>query len=69
MKVKHVTFLVTVADTKTLLQTLNETLICGYCFVIGHVSAAPKKNEVAWLCGTGCVSSTWCMWEFEVDRL
>ena len=54
MKVKHVTFLVTVADMKTLLQTLNETLICGYCLVIGLDSAVPKKTEVAWLCGTGC---------------
>ena len=64
MKVKHVTFLVTVADMKTLLQTLNKTLICGYCFVIGPVSTVLKKTEVAWLCGTGCVSSNWCMWEF-----
>ena len=61
MGVKQVTFLVTVADMKTLLPTWNETLICGYCFVIGPVSEVPKKTEVIWLCGTGCVSGTWCM--------
>ena len=50
MKVKHVTFLVTVADMKTLLQTLNKTLICGYCFVIGPVSTVLKKTKLL-----GCV--------------
>ena len=33
-QVKHFTFLVAVTDMKTLLQTWNERLICGYGFVI-----------------------------------
>ena len=53
MKVKHVTFFVTVADMKTLLQTLNETLICGYCYVISPVSAAPKKLKLLGCVGLG----------------
>ena len=40
-------FLVPVADMKTLLQRLNETLICGYGSVIGHVTALPNKTGVA----------------------
>ena len=46
------TFLVPVADMKTLLQRLNETLICGYGSVIGHVTALLNKTGVACLCGT-----------------
>ena len=46
------TFLAPVADMKTLLQRLNETLICGYGSVIGHVTALLNKTGVAWLCGT-----------------
>ena len=49
---KKLAFLVPVADMKTLLQRLNETLICGYGSVIGCVTALLNKTVVAWLCGT-----------------
>ena len=39
-------------DMKTLLQTLNETLICGYGSVEGCVTALPNKTGLAWLCWT-----------------
>ena len=50
MRVKHVTFLVPVAEMKRLLQTWKETLICRYCFVIGPVSVVLKKLK-----SLGCV--------------
>ena len=48
-------FLVTVGAMKTLLQTWNERLICGYGFVIdvgSGVWVRPKETEDDWLCGT-----------------
>ena len=57
--VKYVAFLVAVADMKIVCQTWNKTLICG--FVIGLVSAVPKKTEVAWSCETECPTRGWYM--------